>query len=41
MMKFSYSNNIQEAMDRVSERFSMADVALFLSGGNTIPDIQK
>jgi nickel-dependent lactate racemase len=41
MMKFSYSNNVQEAIDQVSSRFPKADVAIFPSGGNTIPDVKR
>jgi nickel-dependent lactate racemase len=41
MMKFHYASTIQEAIEQVSEKIPKADVALFPSGGNTIPDIQK
>jgi nickel-dependent lactate racemase len=41
MMKFHYASTIQEAIEQVSEKIPKADVALFTSGGNTIPDIQK
>ncbi len=40
MMKFSYSNNIQEAIDQVSQKIPKADVAVFPSGGNTIPEVK-
>ena len=39
MMKFSYSPTLQEAVDQVSEKIPKADVAIFPSGGNIIPDI--
>jgi nickel-dependent lactate racemase len=39
MMKFLYSKDIQEAIDQVSEKFPQADVAIFPSGGNIIPDV--
>lgn len=40
-MKYSYSPNLQEAMDRVSEKMPQADVAIFPSGGTIIPGIEK
>jgi len=40
MMKFSYSPNIQEAINRLSEKISQADVAVFPSGGNIIPAVK-
>jgi nickel-dependent lactate racemase len=40
MMKFSYSSNIQEAIDRVSAKIPNADVAVFPSGGNIIPEVR-
>jgi len=40
MMKFSYSSTLQEAIDRVSEKIPKADVAIFPSGGNIIPEIR-
>jgi nickel-dependent lactate racemase len=40
MMKFSYASSIQEAINRVSETIPKADVAIFPSGGNIIPDVQ-
>ena len=40
MMKFSYASTIQEAINRVSEKMPRADVAVFPSGGNIIPEIQ-
>jgi nickel-dependent lactate racemase len=39
MMKFTYSQNIQGALEWVSERFPQADVAVFPSGGNIIPEV--
>jgi nickel-dependent lactate racemase len=38
-MKFSYSSTLQEAINQVSEKIPKADVAIFPSGGNIIPDI--
>jgi len=40
MMKFSYSSNIQEAIDEVSKKMPQADVGIFPSGGNIIPEIR-
>jgi nickel-dependent lactate racemase len=40
MMKFSYSPNIQEAINQVSKKMPKADVAIFPSGGNIIPEIR-
>ena len=37
MMKFSYSPNLQEAINSVSKKMDRADVAIFPSGGNIIP----
>jgi len=39
MMKFTYSQNIQGALEWVSERFPQADVAVFPSGGTIIPEV--
>jgi nickel-dependent lactate racemase len=39
-MKFSYSPNIQEAIDQVSQKMPKADVAVFPSGGNIIPEVK-
>jgi len=39
MMKFSYSPNVQEAIHQVSKKMSEADVAVFPSGGNIIPEV--
>ena len=39
MMKFSYVPDLQEAINRVSENAPQADVVVFPSGGNIIPDI--
>ena len=41
MMKFSHSSNLQEAIDRVSERMPKADVAVFPSGGTIIPEVKQ
>jgi nickel-dependent lactate racemase len=40
MMKFSYASNIQEAINQVSEKMPKADVAVFPSGGNIIPEVR-
>ena len=40
MMKFSYSKDIQEAIDQVSRKMPNADVAVFPSGGNIIPEVK-
>ncbi|MBM4340746.1 MAG: nickel-dependent lactate racemase [Deltaproteobacteria bacterium] len=40
MMKFSYSSNIQEAIEQVHKKMAQADVAIFPSGGNIIPQIR-
>lgn len=40
MMKFSYSPNIQEAINQVSKAMPKADVAVFPSGGNIIPEVR-
>lgn len=40
MMKYSYSPNVQEAIDRVAEKIPQADVAVFPSGGTIIPEVQ-
>jgi nickel-dependent lactate racemase len=39
-MKFSYSPDIQEAINQVSQKMPKADVALFPSGGNIIPEVK-
>jgi len=40
MMKFTYSNNLQEAIDQITAKMPKADVAIFPSGGNIIPEIR-
>lgn len=40
MMKFSYAPTIQDAISHVSQQMSKADVAVFPSGGNIIPEVQ-
>jgi len=40
MMKFSYAFNIQDAIQQVSEKMPQADVAIFPSGGNIIPEVR-
>lgn len=39
MMKFSYSPNVQDAIDQISKKFPQANVVIFPSGGNVIPDV--
>jgi hypothetical protein len=39
MMKFSYFPNIQEAINQVSQKIPQADVTIFPSGGNIIPEV--
>jgi nickel-dependent lactate racemase len=41
MMKFSYAAGIQDAIQQVSEKIPQADVAIFPSGGNIIPEVQQ
>src|SRR4030043_1149042 len=40
MMKFSYASTILEAIEQVSEKIPRADVAVFPSGGNIIPEVR-
>jgi len=40
MMKFSYSPNVDDAIRQVSEKIPKADVAVFPSGGNIIPEVR-
>jgi nickel-dependent lactate racemase len=40
MMKFSYASSIQEAIGQVSQMMPKADVAIFPSGGNIIPEVR-
>jgi len=40
MMKFTYSFNLQEAVDQISAKMPKADVAIFPSGGNIIPEVR-
>lgn len=40
MMKFSYFPDIQEAIHQVSQKMPQADVAVFPSGGNIIPEVK-
>jgi hypothetical protein len=39
MMKFSYFPDIQEAINQISQKIPKADVAVFPSGGNVIPEV--
>ena len=40
MMKFSYASNVQEGIDQVAKVMPKADVAIFPSGGNIIPEVR-
>jgi nickel-dependent lactate racemase len=40
MMKFSYAPTLQEAVDEISAKMPKADVAIFPSGGNIIPEVR-
>lgn len=40
MMKFSYASNMQNAIEQIFQKYPEADVALFPSGGNIIPQVQ-
>jgi nickel-dependent lactate racemase len=40
MMKFSYFRSIQEAINQISAKMPNADVAVFPSGGNIIPEVR-
>jgi nickel-dependent lactate racemase len=40
MMKFSYAPDIQDAIEQVHQKMAQADVAIFPSGGNIIPQIR-
>jgi len=40
MMKFSYASNIQDGIDQVYQKMPQADVAIFPSGGNIIPEVR-
>jgi len=40
MMKFFYASNIQDAINQVSQKMPKADVAVFPSGGNIIPEVR-
>ena len=40
MMKFSYFRSIQEAINQISAKMPKADVAVFPSGGNIIPEVR-
>jgi len=39
MMKFSYSSNMEEAISQITKNMPKADVAIFPSGGNIIPQV--
>jgi uncharacterized protein (DUF2164 family) len=40
MMKFFYASNIQDAINQVYQKMAKADVAVFPSGGNIIPEVR-
>ncbi len=39
MMKFSYASDLQKAIYQIAEKVPQADVAIFPSGGNIIPEV--
>jgi nickel-dependent lactate racemase len=39
-MKYTYSPSVQDAVDQVSKEMARADVAVFPSGGNIIPEVR-
>jgi nickel-dependent lactate racemase len=39
-MKFSYSASLQESINQLAEKMPKADVAIFPSGGNIIPEVR-
>jgi nickel-dependent lactate racemase len=39
MMKFTYSANLQESIHQLAQKMPKADVAIFPSGGNIIPEV--
>ncbi len=41
MMKFNYSSSLEEAISQVYKKMPVADVAIFPSGGNIIPEVRK
>jgi len=41
MMKFTYSASLEEAIQEVYQKMPKADVAIFPSGGNIIPEVRK
>jgi len=40
MMKFTYASSVQEAINQIAQKMPKADVAIFPSGGNIIPEIR-
>jgi len=40
MMKFTHLPTLQKAIDQISKRIPRADVAIFPSGGNIIPEVR-
>ena len=41
MMNFTYSPDLQEAIQKASKNLPQASVVIFPSGGNTIPDLSS
>ena len=41
MMNFTYSRNLQEAIQTASKRLPNASVVIFPSGGNSIPEVTQ
>jgi len=40
MMNFTYASSLDEAISMTHKKFAFADVAVFPSGGASIPDIR-
>ncbi len=40
MMKFIYSSSLEEAIDQVCDKMPVAEVAIFPSGGNILPEVR-
>jgi len=41
MMNFTYSQDLQDAIQKVSEAIPRAEVAIFPSGGTSIPEVTQ
>ncbi len=40
IMKFSHASTLRDAVDQISAKIPKADVAIFPSGGNIIPEVR-